>query len=130
MIRWSRTEGYECSSRGDIRFSAFDATMPDGRTIEQWYQCDIKGFDPGGTNWRHGKGKEPILFYPNDDLWMAYLTLWRVWAVHNSVLVEELYDLAVANGSCLRDRFATHKINQANALATILNQWIIGATIR
>lgn len=38
-IRWSRRGGYEVSSKGDRRFSALIALMPDGRTIEQWYQC-------------------------------------------------------------------------------------------
>ena len=45
LFSWQRKEGYECSSKGDKRFSALFATMPDGRTIEQWYQCDIKGYD-------------------------------------------------------------------------------------
>ena len=37
-IKWSRKGGYECSSKGDKRFSALFAVMPDGRTIEQHYQ--------------------------------------------------------------------------------------------
>ena len=56
LITWSRFGGYECSSKGDARFSAFRARMPDGRSIEEWYQCDVKGYDPGGTAWRSGKG--------------------------------------------------------------------------
>ena len=57
---WARHGGYEVSSRGDRRFSAFVARLPEGRTIEAVYQCDIKGYDPGGTNWRLGKGKPPL----------------------------------------------------------------------
>ena len=50
MYTWSRRGGYECSSKGDKRFSAFTARLPDGRTIEEHYQCDIKSYEPGGTN--------------------------------------------------------------------------------
>lgn len=44
MYTWSKNDGYECSSAGDFRFSAFYAIMPDGRSIEQHYQCDVKGY--------------------------------------------------------------------------------------
>ena len=40
--KWARYGGYEVSSKGDKRFSAFNAYLPDGRSIEQVYQCDIK----------------------------------------------------------------------------------------
>ena len=60
MFTWNRYGGYECSSKGDSRFSAFNAIMPDGRTIEQHYQCGVKGYQPGGTNWKLGKGKPPL----------------------------------------------------------------------
>ena len=69
---WSRYGGYECSTRGDRRFSAFTALLHDGRTIEQHYQCDIKGYQPGGRNWRLGKGKPPIR---QTDLWEEYLSM-------------------------------------------------------
>lgn len=120
MFKWSRYGGYECSSRGDARFSAFNARMPDGRTIEQHYQCDVKGYQPGGTNWRLGKGKPPLR---QVDLWGEYLALWRVWAEHNLPLMRELYALAKQSG-VLSDRFATTHVNQAHALATILNELI------
>ena len=120
MFKWSRYGGYECSSRGDARFSAFNARMPDGRTIEQHYQCDVKGYQPGGTNWRLGKGKPPLR---QVDLWGEYLALWRVWAEHNLPLMRELYVAAKSTG-ILSDRFATTDVNQARALATILNELI------
>ena len=123
--RHSRPAGYECSTKGDARFSAIKAKMPDGRSIEQWYQCDLKGYDPGGTNWKLGKGKPPLLSYRGDELWMAYLTLWRIWAIHNSDLVLELADLARAKGSVLTDCFATTPINQARALSEILTDWVL-----
>lgn len=35
----TRRGGYEVSTKGDKRFSALNAIMPDGRSIEQVYQC-------------------------------------------------------------------------------------------
>ncbi|GIV03811.1 MAG: hypothetical protein KatS3mg015_2641 [Fimbriimonadales bacterium] len=117
---WKRYGGYEVSSRGDKRFSAFNAILPDGRSIEQHYQCDVKGYDPGGRNWRLGKGRPPL--DPSTDLWKEYLKLWRQWAEYNLPLMRELYHAAKNAGGVLSDRFATTPVNQANALATILNE--------
>ena len=58
-IKWSRFGGYDVTTRGDSRFSPLVITLDDGRTIEQHYQCDVKGFNPGGTNWMAYKGKSP-----------------------------------------------------------------------
>ena len=125
-ITWHRNSetGYEVSSRGDITFSALYAKMPGGRTIEQWYQCDIKGYDIGGTNWKLGKGKPPLFPYPGEHLWELYLSLWRLWAIHHSDELIELLGHAEKHGFILNDMFATTKINQAHALATILNEWV------
>lgn len=117
-VTWSRNRGYEVSSKGDGRFSAFNAIMPDGRSIEMHYQLDVKGFDPGGVDWRLGKGKPPL--DPDIDLYGAYLDLWKTWVVHNFDLIRELNILAYEHGNCLRDRFATTEVNQARALADIL----------
>ena len=39
---WQRKGGYEVSSKGDNRFSAFSARMPDGKSIEHHHQvCNI-----------------------------------------------------------------------------------------
>ncbi len=119
QFTWQRFGGYECSSRGDKRFSALFAYMPDGRTIEMHYQCCVKGYDPGGTNWRLGKGKPPL--DPTVDLWGAYMSLWWVWADHHLELMRELHWEASAKG-ILSDRFATTPINQAHALAELLNE--------
>ena len=128
-VTWNRKSspgyGYECSSKGDSRFSALHAKMPDGRTIEEWYQCDIKGYSIGGRNWRLGKGRPPVFPYPDDHLWQMYLSLWRIWAVHHGDLILELRDLAAKHGELLTDCFASTDINQARALATILNEWVI-----
>ncbi len=113
---WSRDCGYEVSTAGDRRFSALVAQMPDGRTIEMHYQCDVKGYDPGGRNWRRGKGKPPIR---RRDLWPEYLSLWCTWAHHNPGLMD---DLQRVSGLVLRDRFARTEVNQAHALAVLLTE--------
>lgn len=116
---WSRYTGYECSSRGDARFSAFQARLDDGRTIEEHYQCDVKGYDVGGTNWRLGKGKPPLRPLDEDALWEKYLNLWRQWADTHEDLLEEL---AFRSYGILSDQFATTPVNQAHALTVILNE--------
>lgn len=120
QFTFARYGGYECSSKGDKRFSAFNAIMPDGRSIEQHYQCDVKGYEPGGFNWKLGKGKPPL--NTSTDLWANYLNLWRVWADNNKPLIDELRGLAASKGYVLSDCFATSPVNQARALAQILNE--------
>lgn len=120
-FRWgSRTKGYEVSTKGDKRFSALVAKMPDGRSIEMHYQCDIKGYQPGGTDWRLGKGKPAL--DPSVDLWTEYLNLWRTWAMLNPDQLEELRYKATEHGCALNDIFANSEINQARALCVILNE--------
>ncbi|OAM91682.1 hypothetical protein OH491_24750 [Termitidicoccus mucosus] len=121
-ILFSRHGGYECSSKGDRRFSAFYATLPDGRTIEQAYQLDVKGYRKFGNNPMLGKGKPPLKPFPEDSLWLAYLDLWRTWAIANPTLLHELRELAAKHSHTLSDMFATSAINQARALATLLNE--------
>lgn len=122
-FKWSRFGGYECSTQGDSRFSAFNAILADGRSIEMHYQCCVKGFDPGGTNWRLGKGKPPLNV--NVDLYSEYLKLWFRWACNNVTLMEELRSKALEHNGLLSDRFATGdpdtSVNQARALADLLN---------
>lgn len=117
----SRWGGYEVSSKGDQRFSAFYARMPDGRTIEQHYQCDVKGYDIGGTNWKLGKGNPPLK--DDVDLWREYLSLWEVWAENNKPLMRELWYSAKDNRMVLSDMFSAGPVNQAAALAEILNRY-------
>lgn len=117
---WQRFGGYEVSSQGDKRFSALNAVMPDGRSLECHYQCDIKGYDPGGVNWKLGKGKPAL--DPTTDLWSAYLQLWKQWSHTNWTLIEELRHHVLSSGGVLSDRFATTPVNQAHALAHILNE--------
>lgn len=119
QFTWARRGGYECSSKGDKRFSALFAVMADGRTIEQHYQCDVKGYQPGGTNWRLGKGKPPL--NTSKDLWAEYLELWMAWARDHETLMWELMAHAKKHGNTLSDCFASTPVNQARALAEILN---------
>lgn len=121
MFTYARRNGYECSSKGDKRFSAFCAVMPDGRTIEQHYQCDVKGYQPGGTNWRLGKGKPPL--DKTRDMWAEYLALWEAWALAHPDLMNELATRAMQKNRVLSDMFASTPVNQAHALAEILNKY-------
>jgi hypothetical protein len=126
QFTWQRTHptGYEVSTKGDKRFSPLVALMPDGRTIEAWYQCDVKGHQPGGTDWRLGKGRPPKYTWEGDQLYEMYLSLWRLWALHH---IHEMYELAgrvrIKHGGVLTDCHASTPINQARALAQILTEW-------
>ncbi len=122
LYTWSRKGGYEVSSKGDKRFSAFNAIMEDGRSLECHYQLDdgYKGHDPGGVDWRLGKGKPGL--DPSVNLWEAYLGLWRKWADKNMNLIEDLRIRVSAHGNVLSDMFAVTEINQARALAIILEE--------
>ncbi len=110
--------GYEVSSRGDTRFSPLFARLKDGRLIEEAYQLDVKGYRRHGSHWVIGKGKPPL--DRTVDLWGAYLALWRQWADENPALLAAL--AKAARGRVLTDRHATHRINQAHALAVLLNE--------
>lgn len=111
--------GYEVSTLGDRRFSALCARLKDGRTIEQAYQLDIKGYRIRGNDWRLGKGKPSL----RDDIdpWIEYLALWRQWASENPVLIADLSRKSARR--VLTDGFAKTPINQAHALALILDEY-------
>lgn len=122
IFRWSIHSGYEISSQGDKRFSALFAVMPDGRTLEMHYQLDVKAYDPGGTDWRLGKSKPPLNHMSREELYEAYLNLWKIWAGTNPELIEELRELATKHDMTLRDSFGHTNINQARALSQILSE--------
>ena len=103
---WKRYGGYEVSTHGDKRLSAF---------------CALKGYDKGGTNWRLGKGKPPLNPISKEYLWDEYISLWWQWAEANPELMNELKVHADKYNRVLSDKFATTPINQARALSTILN---------
>jgi len=103
--------GYEVSSKGDRRFSALYARLPDGRIIEDaWGQA--KGYSDGRT----AKGRPALT--PDFDYWGTYKGLWQQWADANPQLMDEL--AAASQGQVLVDRFAKTDNNQARALAEIL----------
>lgn len=118
LFNWSRKEGYEVSSIGDRKFSAFYAKLSDGRTIEEAYQVGVKGY----RTIREGKGKPPKGVFKQDSLWKAYLQLWKWWALENEEDIFELALLASTENYMLRDTFASTPINQARALSVVLNE--------
>lgn len=124
VFKYSRHSGYEVSTAGDKRFSAFCAILQDGRSIEQHYQCCVKGYDPKGTNWKLGKGKPPIAYMTHAELYDKYLALWKEWAQDHPEEMKELRIHAIENNYTLRDRFASGLVNQARALAQILTETI------
>ena len=108
---------YEVSSKGDKRFSALYATLQDGRTIEEAYQLDVKGYRKLGNNWKLGKGKKPLDV--SIDTWKEYKNLWKIYLNENPDLVTELRELGETN---FTDMFASTPISQARALAELLNE--------
>ena len=112
---------YEVSSKGDKRFSALYAIMQDGRSIEQHYQCDVKGYCPGGTNWKLGKGRPPL--DTSFNLYEAYKNLRRIWCRVNPALIEDLRNILMSSQVyVLTDCFAHTEINQARALSELINE--------
>lgn len=119
---WARfhENGYEVSSKGDSRFSALRARLRDGRTIEQAYQLDVKGYRVCTDDWRHGKGKTPLNDLTVEQLEQEYKDLWRKWASENPRKIEDLRRLS--KGKVLTDCFAKTPISQARFLAEILDE--------
>ena len=119
---WARRaeNSYEVSSKGDTRFSALKATLKDGRTIEEAYQLDVKGYRAQGNNWRLGKGKPPLKPMSKEESWQAYKNLWRQFLEENPTLEQDLRNKA--SGKVLTDMFASTDISQARALAELLNE--------
>lgn len=128
---WARksSNGYEVSSKGDSRFSAFNAILKKGTklkdgkyelqrdwTIEEYYQVIIKGYN----SIREGKGKPPRNNITKEQSYQEYKSLWKTWADQNPELIKELY--GKAKGKALTDQFANTEINQARALSEILNE--------
>ena len=115
--KWSRyaptKEKYEVSTAGDKRFSALNARLEDGRTIEEHYQVDVKGY----ASIKEGKGKSPKDAGVN--LYGEYKKLWNRWAKQNPDLINDLAGKAA--NKTLTDKFASTDVSQARALSEILN---------
>ena len=81
MIKCGSSPYLECSSKGDKRFSAFNAKLRcrNNKSIEDLYQA-FKVFEDGssGLNWREAKGRKAInqleaaLYY--SWLWDTYVS--------------------------------------------------------
>ena len=117
---WSRYDknGYEVSTKGDSRFSALHAKLKDGRTIEEAYQLDVKGYRKFSNDWLYGKGKPPL--DKSIDTYAEYKKLWTQWAEENPALMDELAQKA--NGKVLTDMMAKTDVSQARALSEMLNE--------
>lgn len=122
LKQWARHSGngYECSSHGDHRFSALHAKLSDGRSIEEAYQLDVKGYRAVSDSWRTGKGKPSLSSLTRQEQWISYLGLWEQWVQENPELLADL--MLKSEGKVLTDKFATSDINQAKALATIISE--------
>lgn len=119
---WSRysENGYEVSSQGDKRFSALNAKLKDGRTIEEAYQLDVKGYRAEGNDWKLGKGKKPLRSISKEQSWQEYKDLWRQFLLENPDLYNDLKEKT--RGKVLTDKFASTDVSQARALAELLNE--------
>lgn len=69
-----------------------------------------------------GKGKPPLTPMGLEALYKRYLGLWKRWALDHPDLMQELRMKAIEHDYTLRDSFATTHVNQARALAEILNE--------
>jgi hypothetical protein len=80
----------ECSSKGDGRFSAFNARLEkyEGKSIEQLYQAK-KVFEDGSTGlkWREAKGRKPV---NGDECRAFYSQLWDEYIEENPYLLRVL----------------------------------------
>lgn len=122
---------YEVSSnKGDRRFSALYAILKDGRSIEEAYQLDVKGYREIAEKQGYkrgdkipGKGKTFITSMTEEEGYQAYKNLWETYLKENPELAEVLIKQINA-GSILTDTFARTVNNQARALAEITKESI------
>ena len=115
---WSRFGGYECSSKGDKRFSAFYARLNNGLSIEHHFQCFIKGY----PSIEDGKGKPPLVDRPIEESYRLYKELWRQYLDSKPWLWIELKNNVEKCSNTVSDMFGTSEINQARALCDLLNE--------
>jgi hypothetical protein len=87
MIKIGNPPYYECSSKGDKRFSAFYAKV-NGKSIEEQYQA-AKIFEDGSTglSWRNSKGKKAINM---EEISILYKELWKQYLINNPLLLRGL----------------------------------------
>ncbi len=120
MIRHDKPPYLECSSRGDIRFSAFGARLKSRgfAAIEELYQA-AKVFADGttGLDWKQAKGRMPV---NGPYVRLLYKQLWREYLIENPRLL-----LVLEQASGLSDRFGqTGHVCQATELWELRNEYI------
>lgn len=115
---WSRFGGYECSSKGDKRYSAFYARLNDGLSIEHHFQCFIKGY----PSIEEGKGNPPLREMSMEETYYLYKELWRKYLDSKPWLWTELKVNVEKCNNTVSDMFGTSEINQARALCDLLNE--------
>ncbi len=125
MLEWGRIvkspmTGYEVSSLGDRNFSALYAKLKNGKTIEEVYQLDIKGYRGKVKHWLDARGKSPIRKISAERIYKEYKGLWEQYLNENPYLRSELF--RVADGKMLTDFFAKTDISHAMVLSEILNE--------
>lgn len=104
------------------------AVLPDGRTIEEAYQLDVKGYRAKGvTNWLIVKGKPPVSHMTQNELFVAFVKLWDeyIWA-NDGMLMDLFWATEKCGCRVLTDQFAKTPVNQAAALAALLNSYTFG----
>ena len=92
MIKVGEAPYYECSSKGDKRFSAFWARLNclGGKSIEEVYQAS-KIFEDGSTglSWKEAKGRTPVNI---NEVHNLYSELWDEYFRENPELVDVIID--------------------------------------
>lgn len=92
MLKVGTSPYYECSSKGDKRFSAFWARLRclGNKSIEEVYQA-AKVFEDGSTglSWKEAKGRKPV---NADDVRKLYSELWDEYFRENPDLVDVIAD--------------------------------------
>lgn len=113
---------YEVSTKGDTRYSALVASI-DGKTIEEIYQLDIKGYREISDDWKIGKGKPPMKDITIEEQYLEYKKLWSEYFIKNNDLYLEI--LEKAKNKTITDMFATSNINQARAICELCNEGLM-----
>jgi hypothetical protein len=112
----------EVSTQGDefgSQFSAFNAKLKSGKTIEQAYQMDVKGYKSA----KEGKGNPPKTKMSKEKLYEEYKDLWRQWFRENPDKLTEMF--VKGQGKTLVDSFAKkdwHGVNPARAISDLMNE--------
>lgn len=123
---WSRhprkgKTNYELSSKGDKRYSPLFAKLPDGRTIEEAYQLDIKGYRHLYDDWKLVKGKQPLSGLTEEQLYDQFKLLLKEFLTSNGELFHDLINISKKYEN-FTDMFASGYVSQARAYCEIINE--------